>query len=878
MPSQVETRSAELLGRLLSTKLAPPPQRPLRVVRRRLTETLDAALDRPLILVAAPAGFGKTTLVADWLATSARRPPSAAWLALDDADNDPVRFWSYVIGALRTAQAGFGSATLGLLGVAEAAPLDEIVDELARDLAVVAEPLLLVLDDYHSIVSPAIHAGLASLLDRLLPAVHLVVSTRSDPPLPLARMRARAQITEVRATDLRFTPHEAGTFLTEVMGLALSPEQVAVLDARTEGWAAGLQLAGLSLQGRAGEVERAAFVDAFGGSHRFIVDYLVDEVLVRQPERIVSFLLRTSILERLSGPLCEAVTGEPDSQALLEEIERANLFLVSLDDERRWYRYHHLFADVLRHRLGRQSPKQSHLLHRRASAWCAANGLDQQAVEHALAAQDWPAAAQLIDPLVWVLQARGERETVRRWLLEIPEAARRDVPLLQVNLGHAFLSAGDFDKAAGIIDGLQRLEATPTQETLARALLLEANLAVQRGNAGQAIGCAEHALALLPKDDVHSRASAAVLLESAYLARGDLRAAERVFDEPRPEPDHAIIRWLLRSDRGVLDALRGQLHEAAQRHRELLLELGELPVVYAIEQRWRLATLHLEWNELQVAQALLDDALAGVARARAEVLLARIHLTRAHVALGRGDLAAADGALDEAAHAAERVGNALHVRWAKALRARLYLLRGDVYACEAWAAGVRGAGDFDSFEREPEVLVLARVELARGLPRAARDLFARVLERAEATGCESSAIRALVGQALVIAAEGQPDLATTSLRDALRRAEPGGFRRVFLDEGSALAPLLRRAHAHGSPLASTLLATFGAPAVASLVSAREQEVLVLLAEGLSNREIAQRLIVTTNTVKAHVRHLGTKLGSHSRTQLLARARLSGLLP
>ncbi len=874
MGPRVDGPSAEPLGRLLATKLAPPPPRPLRVARRRLTDQLDKGLDQPLILVAAPAGFGKTTLVADWLATSTRRPSSIAWLALDEADNDPARFWRYVIGAIQSAHNSVGATALALLRVAGSAAPEQLVDELVPDLAALEEPLLLVLDDYHVITAPAVHRGLSYFLDRLPPTVRLIVSTRSDPLFPLARLRARAHVTEIRARDLRFTADESAAFLADVMGLPLSRDQVAVLETRTEGWAAGLQLAGLSLQGRADDADRAAFVDAFGGSHRFVVDYLVDEVLLRQPERVGSFLLRTSILDRLSGPLCEAVTGEPDSQALLEDVERANLFLIPLDDERRWYRYHHLFADVLRHRLRAQLPDQAQLLHRRASAWCSANGLGQHAVEHALAAGDWQSSSELIDSQLWQLHARGERETVRRWLLQIPEDARQELPLVRISLGHSWLSAGEFDKAAGIVESLHDLAAADG-ETVARALLLEANLANQRGDPARTIACAERALTLLPTDSLRTRASAAVLLESAYLARGDLRAAERVFAETQPTPDQLVIDWLLRSDRAVLDALRGRLHDAALTHRAILREIGDLPVVYAVEQHYRLAVLHCEWSELGEAEQSANEALARADRAHAAVFVPRIQLVRAQLAMARGDLSLASQCIGLAEAAAERIGNVVQRRWACAMRARVDLLRQDLAAASAWASLVSGAEDLDAIEREPEALALARVDLARGDARQALVTLTAVLDRALATGCESSVIRAVVGRAATLAASGHVERALAALEDALRRAEPGGFRRVFLDDGPALTPLLRRT---SSPLGRSLLATLERSSSGSLVSAREQEVLVLVAQGLSNRDIAERLVVTPNTVKAHLRHLGTKLGTSSRTQLLAAARQSGLLP
>jgi LuxR family transcriptional regulator, maltose regulon positive regulatory protein len=871
-------------GPLLPGKLAPPTARPRLVPRRRLLERLEAGLDGPLTLLVAPAGFGKTTLLAAWLASSARHGRDVAWLALDPADNDPARFWRYLIAAIQAVRPSVGRSALALLHLPRPDCSDTLVGELVGDLAAEAAPLVLVLDDYHTLEAPEVHAGLAALLKHLPPQVHLVLSSRGDPPLPIASLRARGRLTEVRAPDLRFTPPETAAFLADVMGLDLSAAEVDVLEAHTEGWVAGLQLAALSLQARSGPGERAAFVAGFGGSHRFVLDYLVEEILQHQPERVGAFLRQTSILERLSGPLCAAVTGEPDSQALLEEIERANLFLVPLDEERRWYRYHHLFAGALRHQLAREAPGSIPELHRRASAWCAAQGLGRAAVEHALAAEDWPAAARLIDAMIGVLHARGERETVRRWLQQIPQSVQRQFPLLVVSAGQAWLHAGEFDRAAEAAREA-RAAAEPSSPAFARALLLEANLAVQRGQPTRAVACAEQARALLPADDVRGHASATVLLVGGSLACGDLRTAERVLAQARPPADQPAVDWLLRTDRGVLDALRGRLPRAAEQHRALLQELGDLPVVYAVEQRWRLALIHLERDELDQAERYLDEALGGVERAHGQVFLARIHLARARLLSARGDLAAATAALDAAESAAWRVGSELHQRWVQAGRAALRLRTGDVAGAERWAATVRGADDLvTSVEREPEALVLARVELARRRPETALRLLAPILRRADAAGAEASAIAALVLEALAHEARGAPDLATASLAAALRRARPGGFRRVFLElgDGQALVPLLRRARGGAPELAASLLTALEAGAGKTSagpapVSAREREVLALLAEGLGTRQIAERLIVAPNTVKAHVHHLGTKLGASGRLQLVARAREAGLV-
>ncbi len=376
---------------ILATKVYKPPARPKTVARLRLLEQLNAGLPGKLTLISAAAGFGKTTLVSEWAAACGL---PAAWLSLDEGDSDPTRFLAYLIAALQTVAPSVGQGALAALQAPQPPPAEAILTAVLNDLAALPDRLLLVLDDYHAVDAPAVDQALAFLLQNLPPHLHLVIASREDPPLPLARLRARGQLTELRAADLRFTPDEAAEFLNQVMGLNLSPAEMAALEARTEGWIAGLQLAALSMQGR---TDTAAFVRSFAGSHRFVLDYLVEEVLLRQPERVRAFLLQTSILDRLSGPLCDAVTGQEGSEAVLEELERGNLFIVPLDDSRQWVRYHHLFAEVLQARLLRELPDRAPVLHRRASEWYERNALPAAAIRHALAAEDFERAAGLIE-------------------------------------------------------------------------------------------------------------------------------------------------------------------------------------------------------------------------------------------------------------------------------------------------------------------------------------------------------------------------------------------------------------------------------------------------------------------------------------------------
>ena len=419
---------------LLETKLYVPRSRRGLVPRPRLSERLDRGTASKLMLVSAPAGFGKTTLLAEWLAAGPAAPAderSAAWLSLDRGDNDPASFWTYLIAALRTVAPGVGESALALLQAPQPPPIETVLTALLNDLGAIAGDIVLVLDDYHVIDARDVQDGMAFLLDHLPPRLHLVIASRADPALPLARLRARGELVEIRAADLRFTPDEAAAYLNEVMGLQLTAQDVAALEGRTEGWIAALQLAALSMQGRD---DVAGFIAGFAGDDRYIVDYLVEEVLQRQPDRVQAFLLQTSILDRLSGPLCDAVTGQGGGKAMLEALDRGNLFLVPLDDRRRWYRYHHLFADVLQARLLDEQPDQVPDLHRRASAWYEQNGEPSEAIRHALAAEDFERAADLVELAIPAMRRTRQEATVRGWLEALPDEVVRVRPVLSVAL------------------------------------------------------------------------------------------------------------------------------------------------------------------------------------------------------------------------------------------------------------------------------------------------------------------------------------------------------------------------------------------------------------------------------------------------------------
>src|SRR3984957_3587585 len=524
-----------MAGPLLETKLHVPRWRRSLVARPRLSERLSRGAESALTLVSAPAGFGKTTLLAEWLAAAPVDGRSVAWLSLDQRDNDPALFWTYLVAALKTAAPGIGAGALSLLQ-SPRPPSEADLAALLNDLDAILNDVVLVLDDYHVIDARDVQDGLAFLLEHLPPQIHLVIASRTDPALPLARLRGRGQLVEIRAADLRFTPGEAAAYLNEVMGLALTAADVAALEGRTEGWIAALQLVALSMQGRE---DTAAFIDGFAGDDRYIVDFLAEEVLQRQPEYIQRFLLQTSILDRLSGPLCDAVTGQDGGQAMLAALDRGNLFLVPLDDRRRWYRYHHLFADVLRARLLDERPGQLPDLHRRASGWFERSGERPVAIGHALAAEDFEYAADLVELAIPGTRKSRQEAALRGWLKALPDAVIRVRPVLSVGYAGALLAVGEFEAVEGWLRDAERWldptrAGTPApmvvvDEEEYRRLpagieLYRAALAMARGDARGTIRHARRAIDLSPEEDHLVRASAAGMSGLAFWTSGGLEA------------------------------------------------------------------------------------------------------------------------------------------------------------------------------------------------------------------------------------------------------------------------------------------------------------------------------------------------------------------
>jgi LuxR family transcriptional regulator, maltose regulon positive regulatory protein len=905
---------------LLATKLHIPRTRPGFVARPRLADRLAQAHEGELTLVCAPAGFGKTALLADW-ARGGQRP--VAWLSLDEADNDPVRFWRHAAAALATVRPGIADRVAALLGGLQPTSFEAVVTTLVNELAGVTEEVVLVLDDYHLIQAPQVHASLGFLIDHLPPQLHLVLASRADPPLPLARLRARGQLVELRERDLRFTPGEAAELLRTTIGPDLPQAAIAALADRTEGWIAGLQLASLSLQGR---TDIAAFVAGFSGSHRYVLDYLTEEVLDRQPQPLRGFLLETSVLERLSGPLCDAVCGRTDSQRLLEQVERANLFLLPLDEVRGWWRYHHLFADLLRARLAREQPERAPELHASAAAWCEQHGLLDDAVRHALAAGDAVWAARLIEQHFDAMLWRSEDVTFRRWLQALPAELVRSRPRLCLAQAYGAILSGRLEAAEPLVADAERaLAATaeePYEPSVGRATSMLANLpaaitlapailACDRGDAERTAEFAQQALAHLTDADRTLRHFARYYLAMADWLRGRLPEAEQALAGLAAEQVAAGARYLaaLYHYLGQVQRARGHL-DAALRTYERTFGVATQdgrPLPPAGIAHVDIAEVLYERGELDAA---LDHATQGVALSRqlawARQLAAGLAIL-AWIRHAQSDRAGALEAITEADEVQPSPAMVGLLNPLPALRARLALAHGQVGDAADWVQQ-RGLtpDDQPSYPREGEYLVLARVLLAQQAPERALGLLERLHGLAAAQGRTGSVIELRALQALGLSASGDQPGALAALGEALTLGAPEGYLRVFVDEGPPMAALLhqllagrrreRLALADAVPreYLARLADAFeqaglpvrppvgrGGVVVAGLVeplTERELEVLRLLAAGAPNRAIAAQLVVTPETVKKHLSHLFDKLGAANRTQAVARARELGLLP
>jgi LuxR family maltose regulon positive regulatory protein len=895
---------------LLETKFHVPRWRGGTVARPRLNERLRGAAESALTLVSAPAGFGKTTLLTDWLRTVPSHGRVTAWLSLDPSDNDPALFWAYFIAALATAAPGVGAGALALLPSAES-PTEGFVVALLNDLAAVSEDVVLILDDYHVIEDPQIRDGMDYLVEHLPPHVRLVIGSRADPALPLARLRARRDLVEIRAADLRFTLDEAAAYLNEVMGLDLRPADVAALEQRTEGWIAALQLAALSMQGRN---DIAGFIASFAGDDRYIVDYLAGEVLQRQPEQIRSFLLQTSILSRLNGALCDALTGQDGGRAMLESLDRANLFLVPLDDRRLWYRYHHLFADVLRARLLDEQPDQVHQLHRRASRWHALHGDQSAAIGHAFDGEDYERAADLVEMAATPLRQARQEATLRRWLEALPAELFRVRPVLGIALVGVHMVRGD---TAGVEARLQDIEqmlaATPErsgdeptemvvvdQEEFRRLpnqiAVYRAGQALLLGDVDSTITHARRALELAAEDDHLGHGSPAALLALAYWNQGDLDAARRWYIDATASLEQAgHLSDVLGLALALADVMiaQGRLGEAMSTYRRgLSLAAGQAPLVLrgSADMHVGMSELLRESNDLDAALEHLQASAELGEHAGLPQNAYRSLVALARVRQAQGDPVSAEDLLDQA----KRVYTGDYspdVRPVAALRARVQLTQGKVGEALAWAHERHLSGtDTLSYLHEFEHITLARVLLAQASTEASdgpRHEATQLLERLRAAAKDGkrtgSVIEITVLQALDHQARADVPAALALLQQALTLAEPEGYVRTFLDEGAPMTALLRAAAQQGPARgqAGHLLASDSAtPTVprravqrglVEPLSERELDVLRLLRTELSGPDIARQLTVSLNTMRSHTKSIYAKLSVNNRRAAVRRA-------
>ncbi len=874
---------------LLQTKLYVPRVRPSLVPRPHLVEQLNAGRDGKLTLISAPAGFGKTTLISEWIAGGER--PSA-WLSLDEGDADLQRFLTYFITALQTlALSGvegivpeLGKELLTLLQSPQLPSTDSILTTLVNDIAAIPDDFNFVLDDYHVVDAPPVDEALAFLLEHLPPQLHLVMTTREDPNLPLARLRVRGQLTELRAADLRFSLEETAVFLNQMMGLNLSKEDIAALEARTEGWIAGLQLAAISMQGH--QDDAASFIQSFSGSNRFVLDYLVEEVLHQQPESVQRFLLQTAVLNQLTGPLCNALTGDNNGQEILESLERANLFLIPLDNERRWYRYHHLFAELLRQRL-QQNMAECDVaeLHIRASQWYEANGLELEAFHYAAVANDVERAARLIEGEGLPLYFRGEATPVRRWLESLSEAEFKARPELWVTYASVLTLTGRLQD--NIEEILQAAEAAlpdpaPDEKTADLHGQIAANramLGIVKNEVESIISQSQRALELLHPDNAPMRTTTTWTLGYAYQVQGNRTAATEAYAETIAQSrksGNIMTEIAATTCVGQIQETENQAHQAAAAFQRILHLMGDPPWPAACEAFVGLARIHYQWNDLETAERYGQQGLELARQLENVDTPAACGVLLARVKLAQGDAVGALATLAEADQFVQQHHFEHWLRAVTAVRIQILLHQGNLTAAAQLA------------ETHDLPLSQARVKLAQGDPTAALAALEPVRRQAEAKDWADERLQALILQALAYEAAGESEKAVQLLGEALALAAPGGLIRLFVDEGPSMAALLREAAKQGAVPAyvQQLLTAFGETAVTQPqttqplpdpLSERELEVLKLLTTSLSGPEIARELMVSLNTLRTHTKNIYSKLGVNSRRTAVLRAAELNLL-
>ena len=915
---------------LLATKLYIPPPRAQIVVRPRLRARLDETLERKLTLVSAPAGFGKTTLVSQWVHQNYKgggiknkqdrtlHSSNVAWLSLDKGDSSPPRFLAYLVAALQTSFPHIGAGVATVLQAPQPPPAEAVLTVLLNEIAAIPDDFILVLDDYHLIDAPEVDAALAFLVEHLPPQMHLIIATRQDPQLPLSQLRARDELTELRAADLRFTFSEASEFLNRVMGLNLSAQNIEQLETRTEGWVVGLQLAALSMRG---QTDTTSFIQSFTGSHRFVLDYLMEQVLRQQPQDIQNFLLRTSILERLCGPLCDAVLNVRDGtgQETLARLEHANLFLFPLDNERHWYRYHHLFAELLRQRLHQRfsdAPTETNLaeLHQRASAWYEDNDLIVEAFRHAIAANDVERAEGLIRGGGVPLHSLAVVTTIIDWLASLPKTVMDARPWLWVRSATSMLMSGQI---TGVEEKLQAAEEAmqnvnlddKTRDLVGQIAAIRATLTIVQYQPDATIIQALRALEYLHPNNLPFRSRANWALGFAYKLLGDRAAARQFFTEAiRQASGNIYYTALTTTSLGQIQESENQLHEAAETYQRSLQLLSDQGPPNASEEYIGLARVFYEWNDLDTAEQYAQQSVQLARQYDSAIdrfIICEVFLAR--VKLAQGDVAGSAAILAEAERSVHQRNFTQRIPEVAAVQVLVLLRQGDI------AAAAQLARQYDL------PLSQARVLLAKGDANAALAVLGPLRELATAKNWADERLKVMVLQVVALASNQERESSSALLGDALALAEPGGFIRLFVDEGEPMRLLISdfqfsilKTLPHLSAYLEKLLAAFPTPQTKSEIShqqskienlsrttvasgsvtgsmrdrnsemleplsERELEILRLIAQGYSNQEISERLFLALSTVKGHNRNIFDKLQVNNRTEAVARARALGIL-